>query len=289
MNFYKINNKIKHAQRKLTGKVLLPNLESMCENSWNRKLTSPVGCEMKELPESGLKFPFHHPASNMPKASQSDLRRYPGWSGWRWVEVRLYLGWSSWRWVEVRRCPGWSGWRWVEVSQQRRWLQGCGSWLVRQRGLHARWSRSLLLGHLQSQRHQHSCQAGPGPRGPWRHCLLIKLRPGSKHSSSAASPPARLQTRVKPSTARGRGLEAPWRHSARGGSTGAPTLGLSGSNPPSTAGATGFRPCSADTPHAKEQPSPSPATTGPAQLRKPPRPGDLGLQQEKPRQGEVRI
>lgn len=158
------------------------------------------------------------------------------------------------------------------MSQQRRWLQGCGSWLVRQRGLHARWSRSLLLGHLQSQRHQHSCQAGPGPRGPWRHCLLIKLRPGSKHSSSAASPPARLQTRVKPSTARGRGLEAPWRHSARGGSTGAPTLGLSGSNPPSTAGATGFRPCSADTPHAKEQPSPSPATTGPAQLRKPPAP-----------------
>ena len=52
--------------------------------------------------------------------------------------------------------------------------------------------------------HQHSCPAGPGPRGPRRHCLLIKLRPGSKHSSSAASPPARLQTRVKTSTARGR-------------------------------------------------------------------------------------
>ena len=88
----------------------------------------------------------------MPKASQSNLRCYPGWSGWRWVEVRLYLGWSSWRWVGVRRYPGWSSWRWVEVRQQCCWVQGCGRWLVGQRGLQARRLWSLLLGHLQSQR-----------------------------------------------------------------------------------------------------------------------------------------
>ena len=182
---------------------------------------------------------------------------------WRWGFILGGRVGGEWEWGVILGGRVGGEWRWGSRAAECRAAGGgwWGSGVCRQGG-----RGPFSWGTCNHKSHQHSCPASAGPRGPWRHRLLIKLRPGSKHSSTpAASQPTRLQTPMKSSAAHGRDdLKGITTHIVKASGAGSYPGGSVVTNPPSTAGDTGFRPCSTNTPHAKEQPSPRTATTEPA-------------------------